>query len=1673
MEYVWPALSYRAWHFVAIRDPIRESHVIQPSTDALLIAVQTEGRWPRVRVAFEVDKLDRSFRNRVQELTQQQVPTVVNRIQLIAFSDFSDLCDPTRNERCFHCYMYLNGVALMDEDMQAVREGDHLLLRIIPRADLPPAYFAAIQVSAAGFDEQNFPRRVVHNSLVPTVAPWSISHNVALDSYCLSLWTDHGGAVLQQRWFTVWRVRSLVYHRIPSMRVRRVHPQDAWVMIDKIHSQWPDLQPREWSLMQVHGSYLLSPFLARHAQLVVLQTPLDTPHNFATVVLHRENTDAWASPLPRRVSLHQLSNAFGFTNALPPTRFTRNGVPLEQGRGIYDAFHGDLFTLLPEFSLGVGTVQRIPVGDPNQPHGSFRGSEPYRNRGPPRDYGGYSRSGASSSTMRPTDSIATSNAYPLERDSMPLRTFQQLDAQPVTHSFTDEFLQRWREIIAARQNGAPPAPQEGPSDLASDPAASPWGAARISRTQVLRPLRLGWNTIWRRHQRQGANLHHEGDPLDHLELHLIPHLTLEDVFELIFAYWPDLRPDDQWFLSTADDFIQYARRALPWRGELFFLNTILDGRPGHQIVALELPTPKPLVLRYVPETTTYWEIRHHLQAIPEEHILLNGIPWTERDNIDLSFLCAKLLQEEGGTLGNDVAVNFRMSRSASQHDADSFTGGQPRTGPGGLFPTDRPVHPPTPDDNPSDQVLVRTAGPFRFYRRRQRQGNKKVTFNDIPDYYLFDDDSHLTLLWQPDVLDLDPDPFPLPAITFDHDVLHQAQAREGDDCIQVLDMDTNHWSLWPWQDVQQQTFSWAQTAPTPPHDLQSGWIPPDHVHDLHQAIIDCPWFSYLSWYIPVPSDDCWYHSNTLCALPFVTTVPSSPIVKILIYTDGSYKPPGITGAPSVAAWSNVILVQTSEGTLHYWGHLAARCDAISAYEAEVDAMMVALLFSYYLSQCQEIAVEIRFDCTSADFVASFPSRAACKYPTNVTRGISQAVRTFTTLTTSHVAGHRGDPFNELANTFANRARICDTACIPELDALFDLLLDDPHAAQWLWARSQPSKAGFEVGAQGEWYIPCPDSQRETARNNFLKARVPDPELRPPSQPMNLTTIECVLATHNVLTLNDFSKNGKRIPPQPSARLLHLEAQWKQHKCALVGLQETRSYKEQCVTTKEGFVFITAANKGVGGCGLFVNTKQAYGPTLDGPLFFSRKHFTIVASEAEYLIVRVRATDLHVLVVVAHAPSLDKGESVRCTFWDNLTTLLQSYPKEEVILLVDANDTLDCSTRESAFQDFARRHKTFLPSCIPALHQGASWTHTSAKGQLRKRLDYVGVPAKWEESAELCSTVAYDADVAITREDHEMVTLAIRKEGDGCKAPRFRRAVPYQNPLRPQAAEHEFWRMRLRDLYRVTTECADFATTTCPDQHAMALQHLLLHEACQVFPKQKVEPRKPYVSLEALQLLRHRSHLRRLKRSWESEANKCTLWFYFKMWQNRPPTGSFGARIDHNLASLQRAFDTTCWMLRQRLQADKKQYFESLGGSIPADMDDKTLAHLWPILKFALPKQATKPARTLPREQMTSQALDHFATIESGQVCTKELLWDWHCKSQEHVDYGAFPVDFFPTLAEIEGVLAGFKHYKSPGEDLLTADLLQAGGTPLAHWCCAWSRSASPQDNCQSFSKGRP
>eukprot|EP00434_Breviolum_minutum_P046194 symbB.v1.2.041632.t1/scaffold8428.1/size6372/1 len=395
----------------------------------------------------------------------------------------------------------------------------------------------------------------------------------------------------------------------------------------------------------------------------------------------------------------------------------------------------------------------------------------------------------------------------------------------------------------------------------------------------------------------------------------------------------------------------------------------------------------------------------------------------------------------------------------------------------------------------------------------------------------------------------------------------------------------------------------------------------------------------------------------------------------------------------------------------------------------------------------------------------------------------------------------------------------------------------------------------------------------------------------------------------------------------------------------------------------------------------------------------RQRTTMQTRHAETLIVKVKAVDFSAIIVVAHAPSADKGPALREQYWRHVTELLRPHRKGTLLLFADANDELLPTAQPSAFADFLHRHRLATPALHPTCHSGASWTHTSAKGQLKKRLDYVAVPHGWEETDYMESRVAYDADVAITREDHELMLQLTN--------------MPW--------------------LY----------------------QHSLLYEAKQVYPKTVAPAKKPYVSTDTMTLIKQRGTLRRQKRQIQQELDGQALRFFFRIWSSKGGTfPSTSSTVDHNMASIIRAFDLVCYRLRGQLAHDKRWYFETLAGEIPRDSQeiDLNMNKLWPKLKFALPKQACKVAKTLPREQMTADALQHFAAIEEGCHCNRDLLWRWHVEGlKPNKDMDILPLEFLPTLAEVEGVLAGFKHYKSPGEDLLTADLLQAGGTEAARW----------------------
>ena len=838
--------------------------------------------------------------------------------------------------------------------------------------------------------------------------------------------------------------------------------------------------------------------------------------------------------------------------------------------------------------------------------------------------------------------------------------------------------------MTTRNAGVPPPPHEAPQEASE----GEWSAFPTLRSQVLRSLRLGWNTIWRRHNRPGTHIAHQGDPFDHLELDLVPALTVEDVFALIFAYWPDLRLENQWTLTRADESVSQARGTIPWRGQLLYLSSILDGRPGHKILGFELPRPRPFVLRYVPEALTYDHARHHLLAIPEEHVLLNGIPWEREDIIEVSdgdFLCARLLQQQDAEWSNDIALNFWISRAATTQDLDRLGRPTDRVGGNGLYQHDRPEHPMTPTSpGPEDSNGVSYG--MSVYHFRSRQGNKTVSFSEQEDtLFLFDDEGSYLVTWSPETLVLNPNPFDIPDLDtpYTEEQVKQS-AGQAPNTVDFIDMQCGVWAQWAW-DHHQPEF-WWNTGACPSSSLGKsiGYMPAAHVHDLHQCLLDLPLVSLICTALPQASEHLWLHPNTCTAMPYVSSPLLTEAKRMLLYTDGSYQPAGLLSGSRSAAWSVVVLVQDAEDVLHYWGHIAASCDAASAYEAEIDAMIVAMIWAYHVVTAQPMEIQFCFDCTSADFVATFPSRAATKFPIDVLRGLSQALRQYTCVQSRHIPGHQGEPFNELANAFANQARALGLSCPVELDYALDLLSEDAISAQWLWAIADPKLAGFEASSDGQmWHVPLPRWPTTGTTKNFLVGRGRQHFEDGDKTRDDDAQLSFGLATLNVLTLNDFAKKGSQYPPQPSARTLHLEKQWNEQACHLVGLQETRTYKEQLVALHSGFLILTPARKGAGGCGLYVNTAAAYGHDSNGPLHFARKQFTIVFEEHESMAIRVRAPHFEALLVVAHAPSLDKGEEASHLFWQALTDKIKEFHLP-IVVMADANDELPAGMNQLPF-----------------------------------------------------------------------------------------------------------------------------------------------------------------------------------------------------------------------------------------------------------------------------------------------------------------------------------------------------------------------------------------------------
>ncbi|CAE7247533.1 impdh [Symbiodinium sp. CCMP2592] len=319
-------------------------------------------------------------------------------------------------------------------------------------------------------------------------------------------------------------------------------------------------------------------------------------------------------------------------------------------------------------------------------------------------------------------------------------------------------------------------------------------------------------------------------------------------------------------------------------------------------------------------------------------------------------------------------------------------------------------------------------------------------------------------------------------------------------------------------------------------------------------------------------------------------------------------------------------------------------------------------------------------------------------------------------------GHCGNPFNEFVDRVAKAgARQQLHQKLPA--AFWQLLQHDLLAWAWLTASRNPAFPTLEALASGQY------EQRDAPPDHCW----PKPIVA--EAPPCVAKVAFRVVSCNVQTL----KNKRQLIWQQLAST----------GAGVIGLQETRSSREQQVRGQVFFEFSTAALKGEGGCSLLFNRVQPYAHQGKQPLFFQMEHFTCLHASPQCLAIKVQAPVLQAVFVAAHAPTSAHSLAVRTQWWTELAQFdwVKAY-SGRVILLVDANaqvgsvvsDSIGChagsveNSSGALFRDWATEVDFFVPSthfdsagdCVPSASEG-TWVSPSG---CECRLDYIAFPMSW-------------------------------------------------------------------------------------------------------------------------------------------------------------------------------------------------------------------------------------------------------------------------------------------------------------------------------------------------------
>ena len=448
-----------------------------------------------------------------------------------------------------------------------------------------------------------------------------------------------------------------------------------------------------------------------------------------------------------------------------------------------------------------------------------------------------------------------------------------------------------------------------------------------------------------------------------------------------------------------------------------------------------------------------------------------------------------------------------------------------------------------------------------------------------------------------------------------------------------------------------------------------------------------------------------------------------------------------------------------------------------------------------------------------------------------------------------------------------------------------------------------------------------------------------------------------------------------------------------------------------------------------------------------------------------------AAAITLAVIVAHAPTSVASLEDKSAFYDSLTRACHELrtkhgDKLRHILLGDFNakigpmNSFSCGSvgseveteSGSMLRDFADEHSFKL---LNTFRCDSSRTTTWADNNGgHHRLDYVISDAVTSESlSKLWVVDEIDLSTAV-REDHTPVAACLSLPVAAARRPR--------KDSRPARwSERDLANPDSRHAFQCALEDTDWcARGDSPDQLLSCFSDTVQEHAEKFFPAGHRAPRKHWLTDRSWDLIKPVSQLRNNLRGLRRNLKTSLLSFCFKAWQccnniDAAPLFLYALQVKQlciEEACALRRLELQQTLVRFAVKFDRKQMLLAVASSAQKAADSGNSRTLYAMVR-KLAGYIPRPDRSVflangaiasSEQEIDERWQEHFAGLFGAEVCPDTSY-------AASLPTAPFPSEsnFNPSVAEVVGALAALPARKATGPDGIPAELLRAGGPPVA------------------------